>query len=108
VTGDVSLMYQIKSTLSTFLLVSNLMPQRTIREEYPRFIERVKELLSAVPNYISNPELQLLYDSLNKGELGQIKKILQQKINDATIAELKRVGYFPIPQAYLPDVRAYI
>lgn len=107
VTGNISLTYQIKSTISTFLLVAEKMTKRALEEEYPKFVDKLKYLLSSVTQ-ISNSQLETLYQYIEQGRLEEVKGFLQERINSDTCAELKRVGYWPIPQKFLPEVRGYI
>lgn len=107
VTGNISLMYQIKSTIGTFLLVADKMSKRAFDEEYPKFVERLRLMLSNVTQ-INNTGLQMIYDMIDDGNLSGVVDILKQIINDATCAQLKQIGYWPIPRVFLPEVRGYV
>lgn len=114
VSGDISQLYQIKSSLNTYLLFKQQLDAgiysvykvlgRDSDRWYSAFLDRIKNLLSN-NTLISDVELDMLNDELDTGVDANIEAVsdfLKERIANSTTNELKRIGFLPIPQLFLP------
>lgn len=130
ISGNISMVYQIKSEIEAILLIISSLLSKNEKEKEKcigkilKQIEGWKVSFSHVTEWDNKFLLELysLLDSISeffvifkksqkeeviiKFEL--LKEILKKKINQMTMQELINIGYYPIPQLFLPYPRRYV
>lgn len=109
VSGDVSQLYQVKSSLSTYILFMKTIEGDKIYKAsdvaidmnvVDKFIDKIKNMLST-NLLINQEELIEINNALDSGEIPEVVSFLSKRINIRTMDELNHLGLIPIPQLLL-------
>lgn len=114
VSGNISMIYQIKSEIDAILLVLPcILVEKSYKKHLLEQIEKWKVAFSHVVEW-TTPEME---DFIRIAEMTKklksryfevLKDNLKEKINSMTLKELRIIGYYPIPSIFLPHPRRYL
>jgi len=117
ISGDISLLYSIKSEIETILLALNDKSfYKCVKKLLPTRIDTWKVAISHIP-MLNNQQMISLLDTFSLGvssDIDNIKvrlenssSIIKKIINETTISQMKDHHLFPIPLKFLPEIPAY-
>lgn len=103
ISGNVSLLYQIKSEAGTIELI----PTRLTSKKWQEVTDRWKVAISHVAELKNDQMLELLNLISSNTSIGKIQEALKVVIADMTISYLQRHNLLPLPARFLPEVPRY-
>jgi hypothetical protein len=110
ISGDISLMYQIKSEIDAILLIYSKAPKTDLNERIQFWKVSLSHIInltdSDLSTFLSILDMLLGQKSIENFKI--FKDALVSKINQFTIKDLTQIGYFPPPSVFLPSPRRFV
>lgn len=103
ISGNISLLYQIKSEIASIELIYD---KPCVVQYLPERLQAWRIAISHVIE-LQDSVMQSMFHMLDTGDIYELQKILKPIINNLTLIALKNSHLFPIPNFFLPGHRSY-